>query len=428
MKTLIQQARVLCPKNNRDEIADIAIAEGKIVGYGASGEGVAGFSADDTVSAKSQWLIPGLVDIATKLREPGSTQAATIDSEAKAAVKNGITTVVCQPDTDPVIDEPSVVRYINRSAKEAQAARVECLAALTKGNKGQHLAELAALKEAGCIGATNAGQPIENSLVLRRAMQYAASFKLPIIMNPFDAWLTPKVGGHEGELTTRMGLSPISVAAETAALLRDIAIAEDLGVSLHVGRISSRASMKWIEMAKSRDLPITCDTAIHHLMLSDIDTEGFGVQTNVMPPLRDHADREGLIKALKQGHIDVLTSDHQPLHSDDKDGPFGETVPGISGLDTLLGLVLHLVSRDQMPLLDVLAKVTVNPAKILGLEAGTLEVGAPADIVIYQPDIPTEVDISQFQSQGKTSPFNGWWFGGYVQQTWVAGRSVYQRG
>lgn len=422
MKTLIQNARVLCPDQQMDAVQDMAMADGQIIGYAEAGVGIAELTPDQVVDGTGKYLFPGLIDCAVQLGEPGGIYAGSIASETRAAALSGVTSVVCQPNTAPVIDEPSVVQLIRRRAEAANQARVYCLAALTRGNAGEQLSEMGALKREGVVGVTNANHPIADSLVLRRAMRYAESFGLPLVLNPIEAWLTPDAGVHEGELSTRMGLSGISVAAETAALLRDIAVADDLGIALHVGRLSAGKSLDWVQAAKAQQSAVTCDVAIHQLLLSELETEGFNALANVQPPLRAHEDRERLLRGLKQGEIDIVTSDHRPLSRDKKDGPFAETIPGISGVETLLPLVWHLIVQYELSPLDALATVTANPARRFGIPGGSLAVGKPADVVLYDPMALEDITVSQFNSAGKNSPFDNWLSSGAVEQVWVGGQ------
>lgn len=422
MKTLIQKVRVLCPDQQIDAVQDIAMADGQIIGYAEAGVGVAEVSPDVTLDGTGKYLFPGLIDCAVQLGEPGGIYAGNIASETRAAALSGVTSVACQPNTSPVIDEPSVVQLIRRRAEAADQAKVYCLAALTRGNAGTQLSEMGALQQEGVVAVTNANHPIADSLVLRRAMRYADSFGLPLVLNPVDAWLTPDAGVHEGELSTRMGLSGISVAAETAALLRDIAIADDLDIALHVGRLSAGKSLDWVQAAKAQQSAITCDVAIHQLLLSELETEGFNALAHVQPPLRAHEDRERLLAGLKQGEIDILTSDHRPLSKDKKDGPFAETVPGISGVETLLPLVWHLIAQYDLSPLAVLKTVTTNPAKRFGIPGGSLAIGKPADVVLYDPMALDDISVQRFNSAGQNSPFDNWLSSGAVEQVWVGGQ------
>ena len=424
MRTVIRGGRVIDPAHQIDMVTDVFIADGRIAGIGRPPDG---FSVERLIDARERVVCPGLIDLCARLREPGHEHKATIASEARAAAAAGITTLVCPPDTDPVIDEPAVVEWIRRRAEAAGQARVLTLGALTHGLRGERLAEMAALKEAGCVGVGDGGRPIANTRVLRRALEYAATFDLTVFLTPLDPWLGQGLA-HEGRVATRMGLSGVPAAAETGVLARDLELIRDLGVRVHFCRLSSARSVELVARARAEGLPVTADVAIHHLHLSEIDLAGFDSRCHVCPPLRGERDRDALRAGLASGALDALCSDHQPHDPDAKQAPFGDTEPGISGLDTLLSLSLHLTRTDALALPAALERLTWGPARILGLDRGHLGIGAPADVCVFDPVREWRVTADHLRSRGQNSPFLGWDLPGQVTQVLLEGRVIYEGG
>ncbi|MBK7984302.1 MAG: dihydroorotase [Candidatus Competibacteraceae bacterium] len=422
MRTVIRGGRLIDPAHQLDAITDLFIAEGRIAGIGRSPDG---FTADRIIDASERIVCPGLIDLCARLREPGQEHKATIASEARAAAAAGITTLVCPPDTDPVIDEPAVVELIRRRAEAAGQARVLTLGALTYRLRGERLAEMAALKDAGCVGVSDGGQPIANTLVLRRALEYAATFGLTVFLTPLDAWLGHGMA-HEGRISTRMGLSGIPTAAETGTLARDLELIRDIGVRVHFCRLSSARSVELVARARAEGLPVTADVAIPHLYLTEMDLAGFDSHCHVRPPLRGARDRDALRDGLAKGVLDALCSDHQPHEPDAKQAPFGDTEPGISGLDTLLGLSVRLARDATLSLPTMVERLTCGPARILGIDSGHLGTGATADLCIFDPDTDWRVTADTLRSRGQNSPFLGWELPGRVSHTLLAGQVVYE--
>lgn len=423
MRIAIRGGRLIDPAHGLDAPLDLFVAEGRIVGVGQEPDG---FVADREIDARNRIVCPGLIDLCARLREPGQEHKATIASETRAAAAGGITTLVCPPDTDPVIDEPAVVELIRRRAKAAGRARVLTLGALTHRLRGERLAEMAALQEAGCVGVGDGGRPVANTLVLRRALEYAATFDLTVFLTPLDPWLGHGVA-HEGPVATRLGLPGIPAAAETGAIARDLELIRDIGVRVHFGRLSCARSVELVARARAEGLPVTADVAVHHLHLSEIDLLGFDSQCHVRPPLRGLRDRDALRTGLAGGALGALCSDHQPHESDAKQAPFGDTEPGISGLDTLLGLSLRLARDGVLPLAAALERLTHGPARILGLDRGHLGVGTPADVCIFDPDAEWRVTGDRLRGRGQNSPFLGWELQGRVTHTLLEGRVVYEQ-
>lgn len=418
MRLSILGGRVIDPANGVDQITDLHIASGKVL---AVGEVPAGFEAGRVIDARGQVVCPGLVDLQARLREPGQENKATIASETRAAARAGITTLVCPPDTDPVTDTPAVVDLIRHRATQAGFARVVSLGALTKNLQGEQLAEMRALKNAGCVGVSNAHHAITSTEVMRRAMEYAANQDMPVFLHAQDPWLAAGGCAHEGMVSVRLGLPGIPEAAETIAVARDLHLIEQTGVRAHFCLLSSERAVNMIARAQHDGLPVSAGVAAHHLFLTEMDIGFFDSHCHVQPPLRTQRDRDGLREALRRGSISAICSDHQPLDRDAKLAPFPSSEPGISGLETLLVLTLRLVDEGLLSLSQAIASITQGPADIIGLSAG-LGVGERADICIFDPEQYWELGAEGMASQGKNSPFLGWDFKGRVTHTLLAGR------
>ncbi len=421
MRIVIRGGRLVDPANGVDRSGDLCIADGRIAGFD-----LADFPADHTIDATGRIVCPGLIDLRAHTREPGQEYKGTIASETRAAAAGGITTLCLPPDTAPVIDSPAVVDLVNRIADEKGRARLHVIGALTQGLQGEQITEMHALKEAGCIAMSNAKQPLANTLVLRRSLEYAASLGLPIVLHAEDPWLA--AGGliHEGMVSTRLGLPGIPACAETIAVGRDLLLVEQAGVRAHFGQLSTAASVELIAEAQARGIPVTADVAIHQLYLTELDVGHFNALCHVRPPLRMQRDLEALRAALADGVISAVCSDHAPHDADAKLAPFPATEPGISGLETLLPLTLRLVDEGVLPLSEAIGKLTTGPAKALGLDAGTLSVGAVADVCVFDPEACWTVDADRLQSRGKNTPFIGWEMKGRVTHTLLEGDLVYE--
>jgi dihydroorotase len=418
----ISGGRVIDPANGIDDRLDVYIADGRIAAIGtAPGD----FAADHDIDAAGCVVCPGLVDLCAHLREPGQEHKATIASETAAAASGGITTLCCPPDTLPVVETPADVELIRLRAEATGKARVVTLGALTRGLRGKHLSEMAALKRAGCVGVSNALQPLANTLVQRRALEYAATFGLTVFLHANDNWLASDGCAHEGKVATRLGLPGIPQAAETAAVARDLALIEQTGVRAHFCRLTTARAVRMVARARYDGLSVTADTAIPYLYLTEIDVSDFDSHCHVMPPLRTVEDRQGLRDALQRGTLDAICSDHQPHEPDAKQGPFPSTEPGISGLDTLLALGLRLVDESVTDLAGLVRSMTSAPAGILGLPVGTLSTGAVADVCIFNPELTWQLDRHSIRSHGHNTPFLGWEMKGRVTHTLLAGRIVH---
>lgn len=424
MSILIKNGRVIDPASNIDKITNVYIVNGKIA---AVTDSLDGFNAEQEIDARGQLVCPGLVDLSARLREPGLEHKATIASETRAAAAAGITSLVTPPDTDPIIDTPAVAKLIRKKAQDAGFAKVYSLGAATQGLLGEHISEMAALKAAGCIGVSNALTPIKNPQVMKRIMEYAATFDLPLFLFSEDPSLRHSGCVHEGAISTRLGLPGIPEAAETVAVARDLALIADTGVRAHFCHISTHKALQMITRAQFDGLPVTVDVAIHQLYLTDMDIGEFDSLCHVRPPLRDQRDKQGLREGVNIGGISAICSDHQPHEADAKLNPFSETEAGISALETLLPLTLRLADEGRISLSDAIARLTIGPARIAGLDAGTLAQGKDADITIIDPEKYWKVCPENLLSRGHNSPFNDWEMKGQAIRTLLAGKTVFQR-
>jgi len=414
---LIKQGRVIDPANKLDAVKDIYIKDGVIAAIEDHIE-----EADaEVIDANGMIVTPGIIDLCARLREPGLEHKATIASETIAASKAGITTLCCPPDTDPVIDETAVVDLINQGVKDAAHSHIVCLGALTSQLKGEHLSEMAALKQAGCVGVSNASAPISNTLVLRRALEYASSHDLTVFIQPNDPHLSNDGCAHEGAVATRLGLPGVPDAAESTVIARDLELIAEIGARAHFGRLSSARSVQLIEQAQKQGLKVTADVAIHQLFLSEMDLSTYNSHCHVQPPFRELRDRDVLRRAVAAGTVQAICSDHQPHEDDAKLHPFPATEPGISGLETLLPLTLKLVAEKILNWNQAVASLTSAPAAILGIDKGQLSVGACADITIIDPAKDWTLEAETMLSQGKNTPFLGWHFENQVQNTIING-------
>ena len=428
MKILIHGGQLIDPASGRDQRADVAIAAGRIVAIGAVS---ADFRPERCIDATGLVVAPGLVDLAVRLREPGHEHEGMLESEMAAAVAGGVTSLVCLPDTDPVLDEPGLVQMLKFRARNLNRARLFPLGALTRGLQGEALTEMTVLTQAGCIGFSQAEAAIKDTLVLHRALQYAATFGYATWLRPNDAWLGVGVAA-KGPLATRMGLSGVPVVAETIALATIFELVRDTGARVHLCRISSAAGIELVRRAKAEGLPITCDASINQLHLTDLDIGHFDAAMRLTPPLRQQRDRDAIRAALADGSIDALVSDHTPVAADAKNLPFAEAEPGATGLELLLSLALKWGAEHKLPLAQALATVTSGPVKVLGdalgslsASAGQLVEGGVADVCLFDAAAHWTVRPGALRSQGKHTPFSGYELPGRVSCTVVAGRVAF---
>ncbi len=423
MGVQIRGGRVIDPANGLDGRHDVFIADSRIAAVGRAPDG---FSAERVIEAAGRVVCPGFVDLRACLREPGQEYKATIASETRAAAQGGITTLCCPPDTDPVIDTPAVAALVRRQAAAAGLARVVPLGALTRGLDGEHLSEMAALADAGCAGVSNGFRPLRSPLILLRAMEYAASFGLTVFVNAQDDALAGDGKAHDGAVATRLGLPAIPAAAETVAVATLLALVEQTGARVHFSLLSTARAAQMIARARHDGLPVTADVSIHHLHLCENDLLDFDAQCHVRPPLRTLRDRDGLRQWLADGAISAICSDHQPHEPDAKLRPFSETAPGISGLDTLLPLALRLVDAGVIDLSAMVDRLSLQPARILGIDGGELTPGSRADVCIFDPEADWVLDATALASQGRNTPYLDWEMRGRVTATLLAGRVVHQ--
>lgn len=425
MEILIENGRVIDPGSGIDAVTDIFVNAGKIAAIGAAPPG---FHANRKINAEGLVVCPGLVDLSARLREPGLEYKATLESEMAAAVSGGVTSLACSPDTDPVLDEPGLVEMLKHRAKSLNQAHVYPIGALTRGLKGDSLTEMAELRDAGCVAFGQSDMPLPNTRVLMQAMQYASTFGFVIWLRPQDASLADSGVAHDGEVATRLGLPAIPVCAETLALSNIILMARETGAKVHLCRISSAEGAAMVQAAKRQGLPITCDVAANHIHLSEMDIGFFDSNCHLVPPLRGLSDRDALRRGLLDGTIDAICSDHAPVDEDAKLLPFGEAEAGATGLELLLPLTLKWAKEVRAPLSTALARITVEPARILGINAGDLSPGAIADLCIFDPDQYWKVETAALKSQGKNTPFLGMELQGKVKYTLVNGEVVYEAG
>ena len=423
MKIHIKNGRLIDPKNGIDAIKDVFIAAGKIIATGAA---PSGFQANRVIDAKGLVVCPGLVDLSARLREPGFEYKATLESEMEAAVAGGITSLACPPDTDPPLDEPGLVEMLKHRAKSLNQARVYPIGALTQGLKGERLTEMAELRDAGCVAFGQSNAPLTDTRVMMQAMQYAATFGFGVWLRPQDASLARNGVAHDGEVATRLGLPAIPVCAETVALSNIVLMARETGARTHLCRVSSAEGVAMVRAARQQGLPITCDVAATHMHLSEMDIGFFNSNCHLVPPLRGLGDRDALRAGLLDGTIDVICSDHTPVDEDAKLLPFGESEAGATGLELLLPLTLKWAAEMKIPLAAALAKITVEPARILGIDAGHLSPGAAADLCIFDPAQYWKVAAAALKSQGKNTPFLGMELQGRVKYTLVDGNIVHE--
>lgn len=425
MKLQINNARLIDPSQNLDQVTTLYIATGRFVGHGELPP--EDFEPNQEIDAQGKLILPGLVDLCAHLGEPGSQHQGNIASETQAAVAGGVTTICCLPDTSPVNDTQAVTELIQRRARQAATAFVLPIGAITQKLEGELLSNMASLKAAGCVAMSQASAPIQNPLTLKNAMSYAASQDVMVMTRCEDQLLKNNGVAHSGVISSRLGLSDIPSSAETTALARDLVLVEETGVKAHFSQISTARSVEMIANAKKRGLPVTCDVAIHQLILTEYDVIGFNALFHVSPPFRSHADRDALISGVKTGVIDAIVSDHTPLGRDDKLLPFGESAPGISGVETLLPLLLKLVEDKVLDMTTAIRCVTSHPAKILGVETGSLKAQQSADFCLVNPDYDWQLSAENMVSAGQNTPFLGWHFNSQVETTYFQGRPVYRK-
>lgn len=427
MRILIQGGRVIDPAAQRDEPLDLVIQDGRIAELAPPGARPAPEGFDRVLDARGKVVCPGFVDLHVHLREPGREDMETIATGTQAAARGGFTTVCCMPNTQPVNDNQSVTEFILDRARREGAARVYPIGAITKGQRGEELAEVGELVGAGCVAISDDGKPVMNAEIMRRALEYASLFRLPVIQHAEDDHLTAKGVMHEGLMSTRLGLRGIPAASEAVIVARDILLAELTGGHYHVAHVSTAEAIRLIREAKAKGLPVTCEVAPHHFALSDEAVAGFDPNTKMSPPLRSGRHLEAVRAALADGTVDAIATDHAPHVIQDKEVEFDYAANGIVGLETAFGLtVTTLVEGGVLSLPQAIALLTCRPAALFRLPKGTLAVGADADVVILDPGREWTVDVKRFASKSRNSPFDGWKLRGQVLATLLGGKLVWE--
>ncbi len=423
MSMLIQNGRVIDPANNIDDTLDILIQDGQIAEVGKGLK----VKADETIDAKGKLVTPGLVDIHVHLRDPGLEYKEDIISGTASAAAGGFTSIACMPNTKPVIDNKAIVRYVIDKAKNEGSANVFPVGSITKGSKGETLAEMGELKEEGCVGFSDDGGPVSNGEIMRRALEYSRPFNAAIISHAED--LSIVAGGvmNDGHVSAELGLKGIPWVAEDAMTARDVMLAEFTGGRLHIAHISTKGAIEFIRQAKKRGVNVTCEATPHHFTLTDEAVRGYNTNAKMNPPLRSSEDMDAVRAGLADGTIDAIATDHAPHHIDEKNVEFAIAMNGIVGLETALPLTLNLVTEGVLTLNDAIAKLTSGPCQALDIPRGTLAVGAVADIAIIDPDLEWVVSAQDLVSKSKNTPFDEWNMKGAAVQTILAGKTVYTR-
>jgi dihydroorotase len=433
MKILIKNGHLIDPLQKIDGIGDIVIEKGKIKEVHTKRKELRAKSKElskssvKTIDAKGCIVMPGLIDMHVHLREPGFEYKETIKTGTEAAVHGGFTTVCCMPNTHPIHDNASVTEFIIRRAAEEGSCTVLPIGAITKGQKGEELAEMGTMVKEGCIAFSDDGYPVMHSLIMRRALEYSKTFDVPIISHSEDMTLSDSGVMNEGLMSVTLGLKGIPAESEQIMIFRDIALADLTGGRLHIAHVSTEGSIQLIRNAKKRGVHVTAETCPHYFSLTEDAVMGYDTNAKVNPPLRTKRDREAIKEGLRDGTIDIIATDHAPHHSDEKLREFDLAPSGISGLETALGLSLRLVHDGVLTMQQLVEKMSLHPARILRMhDKGTLKVGSDADIVIADKNREWKVDAEKFISKGKNSPFHGWIVKGMAVVTICKGK-VYER-
>ncbi|WP_321796352.1 dihydroorotase [Caballeronia sp. J97] len=423
MKIQIQNGTIIDPAAGTEERKDVFIAAGRIVGIG---EAPADFNAAKVIDASGLYIAPGFVDLSARLREPGFEHKATLESEMAAAMAGGVTSLVCPPDTDPTLDEPGLVEMLKFRAQKLHLAHVYPLGALTVGLKGETITEMVELTEAGCVGFSQADNPIVDTRTLQRALQYATTYGYTVWLRPQDAYMSRGGVAASGAVASRLGLSGVPVAAETIALHTIFELMRVTGARVHLSHLSSAAGVELVRAAKAEGIAVTCDVTINHVHLTDIDIGYFDSQFRLDPPLRSQRDRDAIRAGLADGAIDAICSAHTPLDDDEKLLPFAEATPGATGLELLLSLTVKWAREANVPLAKALARITSAPADVLRLPAGRIATGALADLCVFDASGEWRVDPQKLKSQGRNTPFLGYELPARVRATVVGGHVAYE--
>ena len=425
MKILIKEGRLIDPSEKLDKTGNILLEDGKIKGYPSDTKKLEKETATKVIGAQEMIVAPGFIDMHVHLREPGFEYKETIRTGCEAAAAGGFTSVVCMPNTNPINDNASVTEYILLKARTEGIVNVFPIGAITKGEKGETLAEIGEMWEAGCVGISDDGHSVMNSRVMRHAMEYVKAFGIPVISHAEDIDLSGHGVMNEGFTSTVLGLRGIPNASEEVMVARDITLAELTGAHLHIAHVSTAGAVRLIRDAKKRGVKVTAEATPHHFTLTDRAILNYDTNAKVNPPIRSQEDVDAIREGLKDGTIDVIATDHAPHSEDEKKVEFDLAPFGISGLETALPVSLKLVQDGVLTLPELITHLTFNPAKIIGVDRGTLKVGATADLVIFDPDKTVTVDREKFRSKGKNTPFHGWQLSGSVLYTIVSGKVVF---
>lgn len=425
--TVFLNARLIDPESGRDEPGGLLVRDGLIADVGPHLRRNAPDGAT-VVDCQGHVLAPGLIDCQVFTGDPGQEHRETLKTASFAAAAGGVTTIVCMPDTEPVIDQVALVDYVQRRARERAIVNVHIMAAVTRGLKGEEMAEIGLLQRAGAIAFCNGKSSIANTRVMRNALLYAKDFDALIVHHTEDPYLSAGAAMNSGEISTRLGLPGVHKAAETLVLERDVRLVQMTGGRYHAATLSCAESLEVIRQAKSKELPVSCGVSINHLTLNENDIGPYRTFFKLRPPLRAEEDRAAMVRGLAQGDIEVIVSSHDPQDADVKRRPFAEAADGAIGLETLLAAALRLYHSGEIGLMPLLRAMTINPAKLLGLSSGRLSKGAPADLVLFDLDVPWVVDREQLRARSKNTPFDESKLQGRVLRTVVAGKTVYQYG
>ncbi|ATB33349.1 dihydroorotase [Melittangium boletus DSM 14713] len=423
--TLLRRGRVIDPRHGVDGVRDVLVRDGLVAEVSETPLNV---PDAQVVDAEGRWVLPGFIDLHVHLREPGEEGKETILTGCRSAVAGGFTAVVAMPNTKPVNDSVLVTEYVKAKAREADLCRVYVAGAITKGLQGEEMAEMGALVAAGCVCITDDGRPVMNAGLMRRALQYATQFDLPVMVHEEDLTLSGKGVMHEGHTSTRLGLIGIPPSAEVAMVARDLVLLEETRGRLHVAHVSCEGSVRLLREAKRRGLRVTAEATPHHFTLEDEAVGDYDTHARMNPPLRTRRDVEAVREALADGTIDAIATDHAPHGVLEKQVEFDKAWNGVVGLETALGLTLGAVREGALGLSRAVALLTDGPARAFGLPGGHLAVGAPADITVVEPDVEWTVDATRFFSRSRNTPFHGRRLTGRVAQTWVGGRLVFENG
>lgn len=416
--------RILDPASGMDTAGTLVVRDGAIAAI-EKGEG-APAPGTRVIDCRGKWIVPGLIDLHVHLREPGEEYKETIETGARAAAAGGFAAVVAMPNTKPPIDDPSLVRFVIEKGKEAGYARVYTSGAITRGLRGEELADYGLMKEAGAVCVTDDGRPVMNAGLMRRALEYASTFGLPVMVHEEDLTLSGGAVMNEGPTSARLGLPGFPNAAEDVMVLRDIELAALTGAHLHIAHLSTAGAVRAVREAKRRGLRVTAEATPHHFTLTDEAVARYDTHAKMCPPLRSRADVEAIREGLADGTLDAIATDHAPHSSLEKDVPFARAANGIVGLETAVPLTLALVREGILSPMRAIELLSWGPARILGLPGGRLEVGAPADVTVIDPDLEWEIDANRFASKGRNTPFHGWKVRGRAVRTLVGGKIVHE--